>query len=89
MKMKDYEVEVVIKNKPLVKDPEGETILRDLAHRGGYSASVVKSVRAGKLLTLVVSSESREGAEKITNDMCNDLRIYNPVIHTLDIRVKE
>ena len=85
--MTEYEIDVIIKNKPVVKDPEGETILRDLIHKRGYDA--ITSARAGKLISLKVSADSREEAEKIAYDMCNELRIYNPVVHTLDIRVED
>ena len=34
--MTEFMVEVVIENKPVAKDPEGETIQRDLMNRGGY-----------------------------------------------------
>ena len=82
----EYDVEIVIKNKSIVKDPEGETILRDLFHRGGYD--VVKSARTGKLISLRVEATDEGEAERVVRDMCNELRIYNPVIHTLNIKVK-
>ncbi len=84
--MREYEIDVIIKNKPIVKDPEGETILKDLIHKQGYDT--ITSARAGKLISLRVKAANGEKAKKITYDMCNELRIYNPVVHTLDIKVK-
>ncbi|WP_309493469.1 phosphoribosylformylglycinamidine synthase subunit PurS [Candidatus Hecatella orcuttiae] len=85
--MKNYTVEVVIQNKPVARDPEGETIHRDLLLKGGYEN--VKSVRAGKYIQLEVQAEGPEDAEKLVFEMCNALRLYNPVVHTSRIQVRE
>ena len=82
-----YTVEVIIENKPIARDPEGETIQRDLILRGGYAQ--VESVRTGKYVRLIVKAESPEEAKKIVFKLCNDLRIYNPVVHTCRIEVRE
>ncbi len=84
--MPTYIVEVLIENKPLARDPEGETIYRDLILRGGYDS--VRSVRVGKLLRFEIESNSAEEAEKIAVKMCNDLRIYNPVVHTYRVEIR-
>lgn len=81
-----YIVEILIENKPLAKDPEGETIHRDLILRGGYDS--VRSVRVGKLLRLEIDSSSEEEAKNIAVKLCNDLRIYNPVVHTYRVEVR-
>jgi phosphoribosylformylglycinamidine synthase subunit PurS len=59
-------------------DPEGDTILRDLIVKGGYSN--VESVRSAKTLKIVVRSSSEKEALKIVENLCIDLRIYNPVL---------
>ncbi len=79
-------VEVIIENKPAARDPEGETIHKDLILKGGYEN--VKSVRTGKYLKFLVEAEDEKHAEKIVFDLCNALRIYNPVVHTHKILVK-
>ena len=38
MGMSTYTVEIIIENKPAARDPEGETIWRDLVMKGGYSS---------------------------------------------------
>ncbi len=81
-----FEVEVIIENKPAARDPEGETIHRDLLVLGGYER--VKSVRAGKYLRMKVEASDEEEAKKLVFDACNKLRIYNPVVHTCTIRVR-
>jgi len=79
-----YQVEVIISNKMQARDPEGETIVRDLIHKNGLN--FVKEVRTGKLLTLKVEAESQEDACNLTFSACNDLRLYNPVAHSISIR---
>jgi phosphoribosylformylglycinamidine synthase subunit PurS len=69
---------VTIENKQFVDDPEGETIHRDLIVKGGYSN--VKSVRSSKTLKIIVTAKSEKTAEKVVNNLCRDLRIFNPVI---------
>ncbi|MCW3975733.1 MAG: phosphoribosylformylglycinamidine synthase subunit PurS [Candidatus Bathyarchaeota archaeon] len=84
--MPNYLVEVIIENKKLAKDPEGETIYRELINKSGYDE--ILSVRSGKYLRLNVNAQSKNDAEKIVYKMCNDLRIYNPVVHSCKIVAK-
>ncbi len=78
-----YRIGVVVTYKKELRDPEGETILRDLLQRANYSR--VKEVRAGKYLNLVVEAESAEEAISYVKEMCSRLRIYNPVVHSLEV----
>jgi len=78
-------VEVIIQNKPLARDPEGETIHRNLILKGGYDR--VTGVRAGKLLRMTVQAESGQEAENIVRRLCDDLRIYNPAAHSCEVRI--
>jgi len=77
-------VEIIISNKPQARDPEGETIARDLIHKEGYDT--IRNVRTSKLLTMEVNAENEEKACDLTVKMCNDLRLYNPVAHTFSVR---
>ena len=67
-----------IENKKYLDDPEGDTILRDLIVKGGYSN--IESVRTAKTLKIVVSSSSEKKALMTVERLCTDLRIYNPVL---------
>ncbi|GBC71607.1 Phosphoribosylformylglycinamidine synthase subunit PurS [Candidatus Calditenuaceae archaeon HR02] len=80
-------VEARIQLKSSLKDPEGETILRDLLHKRGVSG--VEEVRTAKLLRFKVRSHSREDAESLIRKVCDELRLYNPVSHTCSVRVGE
>jgi phosphoribosylformylglycinamidine synthase PurS subunit len=81
-----FSVEIVISNKPQARDPEGETIMRDLIHNEGLAS--VKEVRTGKLLAVKVEAASEQEARDKVVAMCNDLRMYNPVAHSLSIRTR-
>lgn len=69
---------VNIENKKYLDDPEGNTILRDLIVRGGYSN--IDSVRTAKTLKIVIRSTSEKEALRTMDRLCTDLRIYNPVL---------
>jgi phosphoribosylformylglycinamidine synthase len=77
-------VQVVIENKPYINDPEGETIHRDLVVKGGYSN--VSSVRSAKMLKMVVSSKSEKDAEQTVKKLCEELRIFNPVVSNCAVK---
>ncbi|MEM3095154.1 MAG: phosphoribosylformylglycinamidine synthase subunit PurS [Nitrososphaera sp.] len=82
--MPKFVVQVVIENKPYINDPEGETIHRDLVVKGGYSN--VQSVRSAKMLKMVVSSKSEKDAEAIVKKLCEELRIFNPVVSNCTVK---
>jgi phosphoribosylformylglycinamidine synthase subunit PurS len=75
-----YLVTIVIENRAGIDDPEGQTIYRDLVLKGGYSS--VQSVRTGKCLKITIESNSKKTAGKQVTKMCNELRIYNPIVST-------
>lgn len=79
-----FVVQVVIENKPYINDPEGETIHRDLIVKGGYSN--VQSVRSAKMLKMVVNSKSEKDAEVTVKKLCEELRIFNPVVSNCIIK---
>ena len=68
-----YTVEVIVENKPLARDPEGETIHHNLILKGGYNQ--VTNVRAAKLLRMNVDAASPEDARRLVKKLCDDLRI--------------
>jgi phosphoribosylformylglycinamidine synthase len=81
----EYTVEVIVENKPLARDPEGETIHHNLILKGGYKQ--VRDVRAGKLLRMKVEADSPEEARQLVRKLCDDLRIYNPAAHICQVRL--
>jgi len=85
MSPSSFTVEVVVENKPLARDPEGETIHQNLILKGGYSQ--VTNVRAGKFLRMNVEASSEEDAKQLVRKLSDDLRIYNPAAHICRVRV--
>jgi phosphoribosylformylglycinamidine synthase subunit PurS len=75
---KKFLIAINIENKKYLDDPEGDTIMRDLIVKGGYSN--IESVRSAKTLKMVVRSSSEKEALKTVGDLCIELRIYNPVL---------
>ena len=82
--MPKFLVQVVIENKPYINDPEGETIYRDLIVKGGYSN--VQSVRSAKMLKMAINSRSDKIAESTVKKLCEELRIFNPVVSNCVIK---
>jgi phosphoribosylformylglycinamidine synthase len=81
--MTKYLVVVTIENKEQVGDPEGETIKKDLILRSGYSK--VESVKSAKCYNIVINTNSEEEAKKDVTKLCEELRIYNPVVSNCTI----
>ncbi|UXD21822.1 hypothetical protein IPA_08540 [Ignicoccus pacificus DSM 13166] len=83
--MSTYKIEVIIRNKKVARDPEGETIYKELIGRSSY-ASEIKGIRSGKWLLFEVEADSLETALKDVEKLCKDLRIFNPVVHEMEVR---
>lgn len=81
--MPSFKVNVTIENKPEISDPEGDTILNDLILKGNNSA--VKKVRSAKMLKFEIDAKNKKLAEKIVMDLCNEFRIYNPLVSHVSI----
>ena len=84
--MSAYVVHVIIENKPNISDPEGDTILNDLVLKGNNSS--VKKIRAGKILKFTVEASDKKKAEKIVEKICQELRIFNPLVSKVVIEAK-
>ena len=78
-----YLVVVTIENKDQVGDPEGETIKKDLIFRSGYSN--VESVRSAKCYNIIINTKSEQEAKKKVTKLCEELRIYNPIVSNCTI----
>ena len=81
-----YVVDVIIENKPNISDPEGETILNDLVLKNKNSS--IKKIRAGKILKFTIEASSKKKAEKTVENICQELRIFNPLVSKIVIEAK-
>ena len=84
--MTTYIVHVIIENKPTISDPEGDTILNDLVLKSKNSP--VKKIRSGKILKFTVETSDKKNAEKIVENICQELRIFNPLVSNVVIESK-
>ena len=84
--MSMYLVHVIIENKPNISDPEGDTILNDLVLKGNNSS--VKKIQVGKILKFTVDATDSKMAEKIVENICQELRIFNPLVSKVIIEAK-
>jgi len=73
-----YIVHVIIENKPNISDPEGDTILNDLVLKSKNSS--IKKIRTGKILKFTVEASDKQRAEKTVENVCQELRIFNPLV---------
>jgi phosphoribosylformylglycinamidine synthase len=85
--MSSFNVHVTIENKPGISDPEGKTILNDLVLKGNYSA--VTDIRSAKMLKFIITEKNKKLAENKIQKLCDELRIYNPMVSKITINVLE
>lgn len=79
----NFIVEIIMTNKEMARDPVGATIKRDLLAKKGYD--MISNVRSGQYLRIHISAENEVKAKEIIEDMCNKLRIFNPITQNLTI----
>jgi len=82
-----YQIHVIIENKPGISDPEGDTILNDLVLKGSFSS--VSKIRSAKMLKFHIKEKNKNTAKKKIQKLCDELRIYNPMVSKLTIQVFE
>jgi len=82
-----FKVHVTIENKPGISDPEGDTILNDLVLKGSFSS--VSKIRSAKMLKFDIKEKNKIQAEKKVQEICDELRIYNPMVSKVTIQVFE
>jgi len=83
--MPNYTVNVTIENKPGISDPEGDTILNDLILKKKYST--VSKIQSAKMLRFYIKEKNKKLAKSKIQKICNDLRIYNPIVSKITIAV--
>ena len=82
-----FQVNVTIENKPGISDPEGETILNDLVLKGTHKA--VSKIKTAKMLKFTIQENDKQSAQSKVQEICDDLRIYNPMVSVVTIDVFE
>ena len=85
--MVNYNVDVIIENKPGINDPEGDTILSDLVLKGKFSN--VKKIRSAKMLKFSITEKNKKLAKSKVLKTCDELRIYNPLVSNVTVNVND
>jgi phosphoribosylformylglycinamidine synthase len=83
--MATFTVHVTIENKPGISDPEGETILHDLVLKGTHKS--VSKIKTAKMLKFSIKEKDKKTAESKIQEICDELRIYNPMVSKVTIDV--
>jgi phosphoribosylformylglycinamidine synthase len=76
--MPNFQVSVVIENKPGISDPEGDTILNDLVLKS-KNTNITK-IRSGTILKFSIVEKNEKSAKDKVIKICDELRIYNPLV---------
>ena len=76
--MPNFQVSVVIENKPGISDPEGDTILNDLVLKG-KNKNITK-IRSGTVLKFSITEKNAKDAKDEVIKICDELRIYNSLV---------
>jgi phosphoribosylformylglycinamidine synthase subunit PurS len=83
--MANFRVHVTIENKPGISDPEGKTILNDLVLKGTHEN--VTKINTAKMLKFSISEQDEDTAQSKVQEICDELRIYNPMVSVVTIDV--
>lgn len=83
--MATFNVHVIIENKPGINDPEGETILNDLVLKGTHSS--ISKIKTAKMLKFTIKVKDKKTAKSVIQAICDELRIYNPMVSKVTINV--
>ena len=78
-----FKVHVTIENKPGISDPEGETILNDLVLKG--TCKTISKITMAKMLKFTINEKDKKTAEAKIQSICDELRIYNPMVSKITI----
>ena len=76
---------ITIENKPGISDPEGKTILNDLVLKGTHKN--VSQIKTAKMLKFSIDETDKETAQSKIKEICDELRIYNPMVSVVKIDV--
>ena len=85
--MPNFQVSVVIENKPGISDPEGDTILNDLVLKG-KNKNITK-IRSGTILKFSITEKNENSAKTKVVKICDDLRIYNPLVSKVTVTAEK
>ncbi|MEE9215144.1 MAG: phosphoribosylformylglycinamidine synthase subunit PurS [Thermodesulfobacteriota bacterium] len=81
--MKEFNIKIEIKLKPVVLDPQGKSVLSAL-HKLGFKD--VTNTRIGKIIELSVNGDDKDKVLEKVDSMCKIL-LANPVIENYEFQI--
>ncbi len=81
-----YSVELIIINKDIVRDPEGETLQKYVVEK--FSKNVLET-RVGKYIRFKIEASDEKSAKEIIEKVASEGRLYNPIVHKIIVRVSK
>lgn len=81
-----YNVELIIINKDIVRDPEGETLQKYVIEK--FTRDVLET-RVGKYIQFKVEANNEDSARKLVEKIAVEGRLYNPIVHKIIVRVNK
>ncbi|HJM45735.1 MAG TPA: phosphoribosylformylglycinamidine synthase subunit PurS [Candidatus Nitrosopelagicus sp.] len=85
--MANFQVSIVIENKPGISDPEGDTILNDLVLKDKNTN--ITQIRSGTILKFSITESNEQSAKDSILKICDELRIYNPLVSKVTATAEE
>ena len=85
--MANFQVSVVNENKPGISDPEGDTILNDLVLKDKNTN--ISQIRSGTILKFSITESNEQSAKDSILKICDELRIYNPLVSKVTATAEE
>ena len=83
----EFKIDLLISPKPELRNPEGDTILQDLLLRNNFD--YVTSVSVSKVIQLIVKADDLDDAKNKDAIICDELRLYIPLVSSCTIRGTE
>lgn len=81
-----YNVELIIINKDIVRDPEGETLQKYVIEK--FTRDVLET-RVGKYIQFKVEASNEDSARKLVEKIAVEGKLYNPIVHKIIVRVNK
>ncbi len=79
-----YIARVIIENKEELDDPEADAIFKNLILK--KNTNIIK-MRTAKILKFIMHEKNKKPIKTKIKKLCNELRLYNPLISTIIIEV--
>lgn len=80
-----FKVEVKIKRRPSILDPQGVAVEKGAIHLG---LNNIKETRIGKYVEFVVETNDKDEAEKQVNTYCSKL-LTNPIMEDFEYKMEQ